>query len=401
MAIVIATADEGLRGLLLTVLARGGWSVGAVSNWERLVAALVSPDNRLVLIDPALPGFDAPLVDAILRSLGQPPRVRTLGGTHPPLARVPSTERGVTRLARQVLGPGGFRAEDRRELDLLGLGADPLGTLALAATTPQPVWVSGERGTGKERVARLIHRLWTPGSPFSVLASSHRWEPVAGPGMLYVENAHRREPGETRLLLREAGAAGWRVVAGSRAPDPVSGVDWHRLSISPLRERPNDLAALTQLYLERHAARLGLPRRRLDRALLAMIDAWKWPANNRELEQFLSTALQRMPHAVLRARDLPDELRTQLEPAAASAEAATEGFEEMAEQRLRPVVAAYEPGGVQSLHELVVGSSERVLIRLVLNRTGGNRKRAAELMGLARNTLQARIVALGISALRE
>lgn len=397
MAIVIASSDEGLRSLMVTFLAHGGWPVATAVDWEHLVRAVADRTHRLILVDPALPGFDPALLGALAVSLPHAPKVRTLGGNHAPLARVPSTERGVTRLARQVLGPGGLRQEDRRELRLLGLGDDPLATLALVASTNLPVWLYGERGLGKERVARLVHRLWTPGIPFSVLAQSLRWEPVAGPGTLYVENAHRRDPGEVRLLLREAGAVGWRVIAGSRAPDPVTGVDWHRVTLAPLRDRPNDLAGLTQLYLERHAVRLGVGKRRLDRALLAMIHAWRWPANNRELEQFIGHALQRIPQAVLRARDLPDDLRAQLEPAAATAEAATEGFEEIAEQRLRPVVAAYEPGGGETLHALVVGSAERVLIHLVLNRTGGNRKRAAALLGLARNTLQARITALGIS----
>ena len=401
MAIVIATADEGLRSLLLTVFARGGWAVTPVVDWERLIPALVHRENRLVLVDPALPGFDPALIASVAASLPHPPRVRTLGGTHPPLGRVPSTERAVTRVARQVLGQGGLRPEDRRELKLLGLGEDPLATLALVASTALPVWLNGEKGTGKERVARMIHRLWTPGVPFSVLAPSHRWEPVPGPGILYVENAHRRDPGEIRLLLREATPARWRVMAGSRAPDPIPGVDWHRLAIVPLRDRPNDLTNLTQLYLDRHAARLGVGKRRLDRALLAMIDAWRWPGNNRELEQFIGHALHRIPQTVLRARDLPDDLRAQLEPAAATAEAATRGFEEVAREHLRPVVAAYEPGVGKSLNDLVVGSTERVLIHLVLNRTGGNRKRAAELLGVARNTLQARILTLGVSGSRE
>jgi len=397
VSIVVASAEEGLRAAVLRGLLAGGWPLRPVDDWDRLVAATVTADTQLVLVDPALPELDAPLLARLVASLGHAPRVRVLGGDRPPLVRIPATERAAVREARRVLGPGGFSAEERREIALWGLGEAPLATLTALTASPAPLWIVGEPGTGKERVARLLHRLSTPQAPFVVLAPGLGWEGAAGPGTLYLEAANRLDPTQVRQIVASTQGR-WRVVGGSRDLGAPPGLDWQRLAIVPLRERPNDLVALTQLYLDRHTDRTGRGRRRFDRSFAAMLHGWRWPNNQRELEQFVVQVIARMPGAVLRARDVPEDLRALLQASASTVTRATVGFEELAEQQLRPVVAAYAAGVGPTLHELVVGSAERALIHLVLDRTGGNRKRAAQLLGLARNTLAARIRDLGIAA---
>ena len=54
------------------------------------------------------------------------------------------------------------------------------------------------------------------------------------------------------------------------------------------------------------------------------------------------------------------------------------------------------PGAALDLHTLVVESTERALLRLVLTRTAGNQKAAAQMLGLARNTLHAKALHLGL-----
>ena len=65
------------------------------------------------------------------------------------------------------------------------------------------------------------------------------------------------------------------------------------------------------------------------------------------------------------------------------------------------MVQSFAPGPGPTLHDLVVGAAERALISLALARTGGNRKAAATLLGLSRNTLADRIHTLNISVSRE
>jgi DNA-binding protein Fis len=63
------------------------------------------------------------------------------------------------------------------------------------------------------------------------------------------------------------------------------------------------------------------------------------------------------------------------------------------------VVRAWSPGPEDTLHALVIRSAERALFQLVLARTQGNRKAAATLLGVARNTLQQRIETLGLGSI--
>jgi DNA-binding NtrC family response regulator len=212
---------------------------------------------------------------------------------------------------------------------------------------------------------------------------------------VYVESAHRRE--DLRALVAIARDAGWHFAAGTRLDDALPGIKWDRLLLPPLRERPDDLRALAGWYLEVHTRRLGLPKRAFDRGMWALLHAHRWPGNHRELEMFVIQVLGRVDQPMVRGAALPADLRALLSPHA-EAEREVESFEEMARVRLQPVVRAYTPGPSGTLHELVVRSAERALLQLVLARTQGNRKAAAALLGLARNTLQARIRVLGLDA---
>lgn len=103
-----------------------------------------------------------------------------------------------------------------------------------------------------------------------------------------------------------------------------------------------------------------------------------------------------MDRDAIRVRDLPRALDDQLRSRAATEEEALVSFEALAEARLQPVVSAWVPGGEPSLHSVVVDGCERALLRLALARTHGSRKGAAQLLGLARNTLAAKVARLGL-----
>ena len=89
-------------------------------------------------------------------------------------------------------------------------------------------------------------------------------------------------------------------------------------------------------------------------------------------------------------RHLPAELRRLVAPSTdAAAVGAAAAFEDLVDAPIRRVVDLYEPGGDLTLHRLVLDGAERPLLRAVLARTGGNRKSAAALLGMSRNTLKA------------
>jgi two-component system nitrogen regulation response regulator GlnG len=141
---------------------------------------------------------------------------------------------------------------------------------------------------------------------------------------------------------------------------------------------------------------LGAGRRRLDKGAWALLHAHRWPENARELERFLAELVVAVSSPRIGADDIPPHLRLRLLPAAPSADE-LESFEEAARSRLAPAVAAWVPvKDAPSLHNHVIDAAERALVQLALARTEGNRKAAAQLLGLARNTLHERIVRLGL-----
>lgn len=347
--------------------------------------------TSVVLVDPQLPGLPVEMLAPVAASLAHRPLVRAVEGTLEGVPSIPMRPTAVAAMLRRFRRPG----EDdlRGRLRWCGLGDRAAERVAVAAGHDRPVVVVGERGTGKEFVARAIHALSRPGQPFTVVGPDAAWPPDAT-GTIYVENAHTAQG----LPERVAGGRA-RVIAGARALSAgglVPGADV--MTLAPLRERPQHLVPLVHHYLTTHAHRLGGGRRRFDRSLMALLAAWPWPGNERELERFVVEVLEHTAGSPVRAASLPEALRQRLDPRVGVAASGIEGFEEVVAARLAPVVDRWHDGRGTDLHALVSAACDRALLRLALARTHGNRKAAARLLGIARNTLQADLERLGLSA---
>ena len=128
-----------------------------------------------------------------------------------------------------------------------------------------------------------------------------------------------------------------------------------------------------------------------------MIRAHRWPGNALELETFVVQALASTRGPIVAAEKLPARVRVLVQPRTDGRFLEqTEGFEELVEGRLQGLVDALDPADPVALHRLVVDASERALLRIVLGRTGGNQKAAAEMLGVARNTLRTKAIAFGL-----
>ncbi len=221
------------------------------------------------------------------------------------------------------------------------------------------------------------------------------------PGALYLLKLDEWSPEDLRALEARAGKAGWRLLGGTRnrAADHGGLDGWTGLRLQPLRERHDDLKALTRLYVERYRRQQGLPRRRLARSMWPLILSHQWPGNARELENFALHLVTACPGPTITARDLPASVVALLESAPHAALREQAGsFEELVESRLRPMVQQYEPGSEVGLYRLTIEATERALLRLALSRTGGNQKAAAVMLGIARNTLRTKAEALGLTS---
>ena len=160
------------------------------------------------------------------------------------------------------------------------------------------------------------------------------------------------------------------------------------LRLPPLRDRRDDIPDLARAFLLR-AHREGLSPKTIDDGAIARLKAHSWPGNVRELENLMRRVAALYAEPTITARIVEREL----EPVSASGEG-----EVTLDRLVEQAVSADLSSGRNDLYDRLLESIERPLIRTVLNATRGNQVKAAERLGLNRNTLRKKILALGLSA---
>jgi len=128
--------------------------------------------------------------------------------------------------------------------------------------------------------------------------------------------------------------------------------------VPPLRERLPDLPLLAQHFVDKYARAGGRPVRSLARESLALLETHPWPGNVRELEHVIERAVALASTEVLLPDHLPEELR---QPRSATPRLPAEG--------------------------MTLEDVKRWFVNKVLQDAGGNKQRAAELLGIDRRTL--------------
>ncbi len=186
---------------------------------------------------------------------------------------------------------------------------------------------------------------------------------------------------------------------------------YYRLSVvpirlPPLRERLGDVPDLVRHFLKL-AEDEGLPRKTVDAAGMERLKRHDWPGNIRELENLVRRLAALHPDDVITAQAIEGELSVVrrsapriVEPKAMEAQvtpANGEGFEGYLRNYLKTYFARFgdelPPPG---LYERLLVEFERPLVAAALAATNGNQVRAADLLGLNRNTLRKKIRELGI-----
>lgn len=158
------------------------------------------------------------------------------------------------------------------------------------------------------------------------------------------------------------------------------------LNIAPLRERKGDVKLLSEYFLERFTREMGVEPRQLSKDALSEMEHYEWPGNVRELENVLRRAVLLSPALVLTPADLALPRRKHKR----------ESLEDIISTRLEPFIEKTSSRGRQELYDTVMPFMERPLIKLVLQKTRNNQVRAAELLGINRNTLRKKIKELKI-----
>jgi two-component system nitrogen regulation response regulator GlnG len=344
--------------------------------------------------------------------------------------------------------------KDRYQLEKTIIGNSPAmreiyKTIGKVAPSDVTVLVQGESGTGKELIARAIHynskRLGKPFIPLNCAAipkelleselfgfekgaftgASERklgkFEQANG-GTIFLDEigdmpfdlqAKILRVLQEREITRTGGnqsiPVDVRVVAATNQDLEESVRNkqfredlYYRLNVIPiqlvpLRERSEDVPLLVEYFLAKICSELEVPAKRCSPEALKLLSGYDWPGNIRELENTIKRAVILSPDPLLVAADFPG-LRSRDGNDGKGEDLSLEGIVDL---KLRGSFTNMERMESGDVYAMVLEQVERPLIRFVLEKTRGNQVRAADILGINRNTLRKKITELGIELRRE
>jgi two-component system nitrogen regulation response regulator GlnG len=181
-----------------------------------------------------------------------------------------------------------------------------------------------------------------------------------------------------------------RVRQGLFREDLMHRLNVVRLRLPPLRERREDVPALTAHFLAKSARDLAVEPKQLSAEAVKILTAFPFPGNVRQLENICHWLTVMAPGQVVQVSDLPPEVR---EPAQV---AGTEGGEGSWRQALDQELAQALVRGERAVGDRLQREFETTLILRALKHTGGRRMEAATRLGWGRNTLTRKIQELGL-----
>ena len=313
-----------------------------------------------------------------------------------------------------------------------------IGRLARSNIT---VMIEGASGTGKELVARALHRhsqragnalvaLNMAAIPSELIESElfghergaftgakdqrvGRFEQANGGTLFLDEIGDMPADAQTRLLRVLAEGEFFRVggrnsvqvdvriitathrdlralVAEGRClEDPYHRSNVIRVHVPTLAQRRSDVPLLADHFLTQAADELGGERKVLLPDTLAYLQTLDWPGNVRQLENTCNWLTVMAPGREVHIADLPPELRA----AGAPAEGERDWQTTLAEWARREL-----DGGRDAILSDALPAFETTMIRVALEKTGGRKRDAANLLGWGRNTLTRKLADLGINA---
>jgi two-component system nitrogen regulation response regulator GlnG len=441
--------DEAIRFVLKRALQRKGYGVRSFESVGSVVGALDHGRPHAILTDIRLPDADGlSVVDSLERKSIEVPVIAMTAFSDLDQA-VSAFQKGVFEYL-----PKPFDLEEVISVieRALATGEDPpaetngksgsqlLGesqamqevfrTIGRLSRSDISVLITGETGSGKEVVARVLHQhspraegsfvaINTAAIPAELLESelfghekgaftgAHsrrvgRFEEAAGGTLFLDEIGDMPLALQTRLLRvlaegdyyrvggRDLLRADARVItathqdledkvrAGSFREDLYHRLNVINIALPPLRARTEDISILARRFLVQVAAELGLEEKRLRPEAIAILESYSWPGNVRQLLNLCRQLCVMAPGDQIFPDDLPVDLFGRKTPEG-EGNTWTESLRRWARQEL-------EAGGTDLIGR-AQAELEQVLIDCALDQTGGQRQKAAELLGLGRNTL--------------
>jgi len=328
--------------------------------------------------------------------------------------------------------------------------------LARLMQTDLTLMITGESGTGKELVARALHDYGKRrNGPFVAInmaaiprdlieselfghekgaftgaqtRSTGRFEQAEGGTLFLDEIGDMPMDAQTRLLrvLQQ----GEYTTVGGRTPirtdvrivaatnkDLKQAINqglfredlYYRLNVvplrlPPLRDRAEDIPDLVRHFVQQ-AEKEGLGSKRFDQEALDLMKAYAWPGNVRELENLIRRLMALYPQDVITREIIESELRSDVPDSPIDKGPIRNGnmtIAQAVEENMRTYFAGFGDGlPPPGLYDRILTEMEYPLILAALTATRGNQIKAADLLGLNRNTLRKKIRELGVSVYRS
>jgi two-component system nitrogen regulation response regulator GlnG len=176
------------------------------------------------------------------------------------------------------------------------------------------------------------------------------------------------------------------------------------LRLPPLRDRAEDIPDLVRHFIQQ-GEKEGLDAKRFDQEALEVMKSYAWPGNVRELENVVRRLMALYPQDVIAREVVEQELRADISDspiAKVGVASDTMTISQAVEENMRTYFASFgEALPPSGLYDRVLTEMEYPLILAALTATRGNQIKAADLLGLNRNTLRKKIRELGVSVYRS
>ncbi|MDZ7368374.1 MAG: sigma-54 dependent transcriptional regulator [candidate division KSB1 bacterium] len=437
--ILIVDDEESFRTHLMKLFVRRGFAVADAATGAAALALAERRQFDVVLLDIVLPGLDGVEVLRIFRERAPETQVIMMTGNATVSNAIASMKLGAYDYLTKPFDPeelfilveracelSALRRDSqflqselerqRKFDDFIGSNDKTLAALALVskvAPTDSTVLITGETGTGKELIAKAIHRQsLRHAKPFVVVNCSAIQETlleselfgyekgaftgavknksglieVANTGTIFLDEVGDLQPNLQIKLLRflengefrpvgstHSRRADVRVIAatnrdlkkmmqeGKFREDLFYRLNVINIQLPPLRERREDIAALVEYFLKKYCATMGKCVAGLEPEALAALQQYHWPGNVRELENVIERAVILAAANTVTVDDLPADL---IHPAAFS---------------------------LPQSNDNSLAAIERDHILKILAENSGNKTKAARILGITKKTLYAKL----------
>ena len=434
--VLLADDDDSIRLVLSKALTRAGHTVRATDNPHTLMKWAEAGHGDIVITDVLMDGREVfehlprlsemrPKLPVIVISANNTVNTAIKSGQHRVFEYVPkpfdleAIISAVSRAGQSMGARRGRTGAARKGLPMIGRSSamQPVfRAVSRFAAANLPVLIQGAVGTGKDLVARLLHdggpRRDRPFLRTTDFANTSLTLQKVNGGDLYIDEVAELSPDQQERLL--AFLTESELISASERPRVICATrkDLRRLAesgefrddllfrinvaeirIPPLSERDRDSVELAETFLQQASPNLA---RRFSAEALEILHRHEWTGNVRELENIVRRLAVLYSDDVITGDMVLQEFSKDIraEDSEAGGGSSLEKQLELASRALLDGEDAPEGG---THYQTAMGWVERPLITEALRLTGGNRAKAADRLGIHRNTLRARLKSLDIS----